>query len=419
MFSLGKLGLKYYGLTEAEYQNILPLIRRENKKVLYHLSLLEICLMLFLVINSYLVPQFAGYRPAYVLFGAGACIVRLGIKYVGLTNKLRYLTHLCVISTYVFSICIGTLCQPEHAATSVCAAIILIPMLIIDRRHVLLLESAFAVIATIILAYIYKSPALFHLDFINCVSYFIVSCYALTKVHGFRIFNLLNTFKKGQEEKERLKQEIEQSRLQLLLGQIKPHFIFNVLNSLSALCLEDPKKANKGILTFSKFLRANVTSMEKEQMHPFSEELENIFAYVKLEQLRYGKKVRFDFDCVIDRFYVPTLSLQPLIENAIRHGIAPKEGSGVVSLKTYADDKNIYIEVADNGVGFDTSEAPTPLSTGIRNVEKRWQYLQNATFKLASQLNEGTCLTIAIPKSHAYNIPPTWTKSQIRPYSKE
>ena len=192
---------------------------------------------------------------------------------------------------------------------------------------------------------------------------------------------------------------LEQERTQLMLSQIKPHFIFNTLTSIAQLCDDSPQLAKETTIAFAKYLRGNIHSLEEPKPIPFSEELAHIECYLQIEQIRFGDYLHIEYDIQATDFHVPCLTVQPLVENAVKHGVGEKEDGGTVLLKTEETDTDYIITVQDDGVGFDVSAPKQEKSIGLRNIEMRLKQLCSASLQIKSEIGVGTTAVITIPKS--------------------
>ena len=215
------------------------------------------------------------------------------------------------------------------------------------------------------------------------------------------MIRLVRTLREGihrNNEFIRLENELTQSRIAVMLSQIKPHFLFNALNSISALCLTDPIMADQAITSLANYLRGNIRSLEQSAPVPFEQELDHIKYYVRLEQLRYGDRLRVVYAVETTAFQVPTLSLQTLVENAIRHGVSPRPEGGLVVVQTERGDNCTYVRIIDDGVGFDPDmSSQNADSIGLANAKKRMEVMMNADFDIHSVPGKGTVISIRIP----------------------
>ena len=187
------------------------------------------------------------------------------------------------------------------------------------------------------------------------------------------------------------------SRIKAMTSQIRSHFIFNVLATISSYCKTDPQMADYAIVHFSRYLRKNIKIIEEEGMINFDEELEQVEDYIALEQLRFPEQITFEKKIGTSSFKLPPLTIQPLVENAIKHGLVGKGRSGKICLSTVRTDKAIVITIEDNGAGFDTDACMKPDSVGIRNVRYRLNVLANGSLHIDSRPGEGTTATIQMP----------------------
>lgn len=181
------------------------------------------------------------------------------------------------------------------------------------------------------------------------------------------------------------------------MSQIRTHFIFNVLNAISGMCKYDPDKADKTVVRFARFLRSNMDIMEEDKPVPFERALEHVEDYVALEEVRFGGRIEFVTDIEVSRFKLPSLILQPLVENAIRHGLLPKPDGGMIVLRTRTDGKNIMISIEDEGVGFDTEQPAKEKSVALKNIRFRLENMVNGRLDVQSCPGQGTKVTITIP----------------------
>ena len=190
-----------------------------------------------------------------------------------------------------------------------------------------------------------------------------------------------------------------EQRLKLMMSQIQPHFLYNSLSSISELCETDPQKAGQLTDDFSEYLRYNLTALNSEKLISFEKQLEQTEIYLKIEKTRFGDRVNAVCEIEARGFEVPTLTVQPLVENAVRHGICKRQGGGTVTIRSYETDSAYVIEIADDGVGFDTESITTEGEThvGIENVRARLAYFGD-TLEIKSEIGVGTTAAITVPK---------------------
>ena len=191
-------------------------------------------------------------------------------------------------------------------------------------------------------------------------------------------------------------QKVLEMKAESLTQQIKPHYIFNCLSSIQGAYQEDAHKGEKMLTMFSKHLRDNIES-STSKLVPFDEEIEGIVNYVELENLRREVKIELLLDLEATEFKLPPLSLEPFVENAIKHGKIDEINEGYVCISSFEEAKEYRILVEDNGVGFDADSINVG-RIGIKNVTERLDILCHGKVKVSSKIGEGTCVEITIPK---------------------
>ena len=199
---------------------------------------------------------------------------------------------------------------------------------------------------------------------------------------------------------KRLERELEESRISVMLSQIQPHFLYNVLGTIRSLCRKDPERAWAALGDFSKYLQGNMSALKSDRLIRFDSELRHIETYLKLEKLRLEEKLSILYDVQARDFMLPPLTVQPLVENAVKHGIFPQPGGGTVVLRCRQEADEIIISVEDNGIGFDP-EAPVRQSeehahVGLINVRSRLEKMVGGQMTIQSAPGKGTTVTVRI-----------------------
>ncbi|MEE1320107.1 MAG: histidine kinase, partial [Acutalibacteraceae bacterium] len=211
--------------------------------------------------------------------------------------------------------------------------------------------------------------------------------------------NIKEAKKAEQLEKEKitLDAELARSRISTLMSQIHPHFIYNTLGSIEQLCELDPPKAAKLVNDFSKYLRGNFCEIDNTRLICVSKELEHTEYYIGIEKVRFPD-IEFitEMDCC--DFSIPALTIQPIVENAVKHGILKRESGGTVKVKVYETDCSYFISVKDNGVGFDVTEIESENHIGLRNIKSRLEAMCGGILHIESIVGVGTKITVEIPK---------------------
>ena len=203
----------------------------------------------------------------------------------------------------------------------------------------------------------------------------------------------------------RIKDEkLVQSRISIMLSQIRPHFLYNALNAIHYLCEKDPQLAQKAIAEFSDYLRGNLDSVSVDRTVLFSKELEHIKNYLFLEKLRYEDELEIAYELGTINFFLPPLTVQPLVENAVRYGIGQAMDGGKLTIKTTERDEGYEIFVIDDGVGGydpDNKKEDGRSHVGIENVRERLALMVGGTLEIESEKGKGTTAKIFIPRIHS------------------
>ena len=189
-----------------------------------------------------------------------------------------------------------------------------------------------------------------------------------------------------------------EQRMQIMMSQIQPHFLYNTLSTIQALCKTDPDKAFDTTEKFGTYLRQNIDSLSKSTLIPIDKEVEHTRIYAEIEATRFPH-IHIDFDVDCTDFSIPALTIQPLVENSIRHGVRiRKDGRVSVTVRNKGTGHEIVIK--DNGKGFDVSSIGKMEGThiGLTNVKERVESQCGGTFTVNSVLNEGTTITMFIPE---------------------
>ena len=188
-----------------------------------------------------------------------------------------------------------------------------------------------------------------------------------------------------------------QSRIQIMMTQIQPHFLYNTLSTIQALCRTDPEEAFNVTEKFGTYLRQNLETLNQTALIPIHKELEHTRVYTEIEAVRFPR-IRIEYDIEDTDFSVPALTVQPLVENAIRHGVRIRK-NGLVTIATRTGDGCHEIIISDNGKGFDLNclEQAEETHIGIRNVRERIETMCGGILTVNSEPGQGTVITIRIP----------------------
>ncbi|MBQ9037874.1 MAG: histidine kinase [Clostridia bacterium] len=198
------------------------------------------------------------------------------------------------------------------------------------------------------------------------------------------------------EQDLRHQREIAHERASVLVLQMRPHFIYNTLMSIHSLCSLDPQMAQQITMDFTNYLRRNFNAVASDSTIPFSTELEHTRAYLAVEQARYDDMLVVDYDTPFTRFRLPPLTLQPIVENAVKHGMDLDSDPLCISIRTRYTDVGTEIIVEDSGIGFDPSGESEP-HIALKNIRQRLKMMCGGTLELTSREAGGTRVTIRVP----------------------
>lgn len=212
------------------------------------------------------------------------------------------------------------------------------------------------------------------------------------------LFFFVNVSKNIQLAEEQ--QKNKEAQIKIMVSQIQPHFIYNSLSAISTLIIIDPKKAQKALDDFTEYLRTNLSSLTETRLVPFEDELKHIKTFIELEKMRFDERLNVIYDIKVTDFNIPCLSIQPIVENAVKHGVLQKVSGGTVSLKTYEDDEFYFVEVEDDGIGFDINEVnfANNKHIGLSNIKYRIEKMGNGQISIYSEVDKGTKVVVKFNK---------------------
>ena len=202
------------------------------------------------------------------------------------------------------------------------------------------------------------------------------------------------------EQYYRTEQELAQMRSAIVLSQVQPHFLYNSLTAIAALCEQAPEEAKNATIAFAEYLRTNMSALNAKGTVPFSTELKHIETYLYLEQLRFGEELFVEMDIETTDFSLPALTIQPLVENAVKWGVCQDEEGGMVRLSTHETPLGVEITVSDDGVGFDPEQPPNDGKQhfGLQLVRDRLKMICGAKLTVESKIGQGTVVRVFIPR---------------------
>ena len=230
--------------------------------------------------------------------------------------------------------------------------------------------------------------------------FFVVAMVVVLKVIPNGI-NALSKAKELETDKIVLNAELTESRISTMMSQIRPHFIYNTLGSIEQLCSIDPSKAGELVHNFAKYLRGNFGELDNPKPILMSQEMEHVRHYISIENVRFPD-MTFSFEMNSDDFHIPALTIQPIVENAIKHGLMKLSKGGTIRVVSYETESHYCVSVEDDGVGFDTDVLLDERKhVGIRNIRGRLKAMVSGTLEIESRVGIGTTVLIKIPKEVA------------------
>lgn len=232
--------------------------------------------------------------------------------------------------------------------------------------------------------------------------------YGLAITMAYQIVSLILDLRKQYKEAIRYQQiqkELYEAKVNVMVSQIQPHFMYNALTSIAMMCELDPKTAKEATITFAKYLRGNMDSLKQTAPVPFEQELEHLKKYLYIEKMRFDDLLNIEYDIQTTDFKLPLLSIQPLVENAVKHGVGMKEDGGTVRISSRETETAYEVVISDDGVGFDVNEQKNDGRShiGMENTKKRLRDMCGGEVRIESVVGEGTTATVILPKEDQPN----------------
>ncbi len=281
-------------------------------------------------------------------------------------------------------------------------ALLLLPLIVIlllnltgaIRRRAQMSHKAFL---SLVIAQVPMTAALLAMLFLDALPLFDISyVLAALAMYSFILSDQIEQNLRNHREIAQQQREIAHERASVMVLQMRPHFIYNTLMSIHSLCSLDPEKAQQITMDFTNYLRKNFTAVASDSTIPFSTELEHTRAYLTVEQAQYDDMLVVEYDTPFIHFRLPPLTLQPIVENAVKHGMDLDSEPLHVTIQTYRTDNASVIVVEDNGPGFDTAEISESHTT-LANIRQRLEWMCGGKMEIASREAGGTMVTVTIP----------------------
>jgi len=195
----------------------------------------------------------------------------------------------------------------------------------------------------------------------------------------------------------RQQREIAHQRASIMVLQMRPHFIYNAMTSIYYLCAKDSKKAQQVTMDFTAYLRKNFTAIASENTVPFSDELEHTRAYLAVEQVQFEDSLLVDYDTPHKEFRLPALTLQPIVENAVKHGMDPESAPLRISIRTRETKAGSEITVEDSGPGFTPAADDSEPHIALENIRQRLEMMCGGKMTIRPRVGGGTVVNVTIP----------------------
>ncbi|MGN0435571.1 MAG: sensor histidine kinase [Wujia sp.] len=378
--------LGIWRLTDTRFT---PFIFPNHSVLLFYLSVMMLMLGMIPMmkwLEEYFTEKSQRIIDFYCVISAINCLIQLACQLAGI-SELRdtlYITHIVIAIGVVIAIGTAIYERVKYPDKS--------PNRIVNKLPYLCVAG---VVADVVAFYVKGNSSGLLFSLLAFILYIVIMGTATLFNYSEQEI-LLAEKDRELAEKER---KLTERRVASMMSQIRSHFIFNVLTTISGYCKIDPKKADNALICFSRYLRKNISIIEEEGLIDFDMELEQLEDYVSLEQLRFQDMIVFEKDIETRSFLIPPLTIQPIVENAIKHGLVGHNRSGVIRLSVVRKAECIEITVSDNGVGFVPEECDESNSVGIRNVRYRLENMVGGRLDIRSSPEEGTNVTIIIPVS--------------------
>ena len=212
-----------------------------------------------------------------------------------------------------------------------------------------------------------------------------------------RGFGLIGTAIRREQLLRLREEELREAKVRVMINQIQPHFIYNTLVSVYVLCEDDPRRAMEVVKNFTAFLQANFTAITAQELIAFPEELEHTRAYLGVEQVLLEDRLQVEYDTPFTAFRLPPMTLQPVVENAVKYGVKGRKEPGRITIRSFSAEDAAVVTVEDDGPGFDPDTLEGSGHVGLQNVRERLRMMCGGTLDIRSAPGLGTIVSIRIP----------------------
>ncbi|MBO6241253.1 MAG: histidine kinase [Butyrivibrio sp.] len=277
----------------------------------------------------------------------------------------------------------------------------------LDRRHTKLFMAIYtAIILCLFFSFFFQILYILHeaKNYRFHPSYLVLPFVAIFTLAS--LFMFLFEIKMGLSNYNLQKKEIAERTFRTKALQMRPHFIYNTLSNIYYLCELDPKKAQQVLDNFTTYLKNNFSSVVKTELIPFEEELQHTKAYLAVIKARYEDMIFVDYDTPYTSFKLPPLTLEPIVENAVKHGLDPEADPLYIMIHTRKEGTTSVLVVENTGIDFPFDDSPENMNfdlesdphIGIFNIKSRLDTLCGGSLKITKRSSGGTVVTIKIPK---------------------
>lgn len=393
---------KNFGYPGQDLTPFEPVLAGDNLVTLTNYG--RLCGILFFTTSvcHYLFGFFQPLTAVPLLLAAGAAFLLRQAARQCLNNpdklvpRARLLTGLFTMLIFLLGVYYDLIRHPDKINVLICL-VMLIQSLLFDARPGHNLAVSLSGLAVVVVWECYVPDPNRLTNIMYCFLAALIGLYLAW--HKTR--NMFGMLMYAQREKAAVEKE---TSTQAAVSQLQPHFISNMLSTIQILCDDAPAKAKDALGLFADYMRVSTDAFDFNGLVAFTRELAHARNYAALEQLRFGDKLQVVYDIESEDFLLPALTLQPLVENAITHGIGNKRGGGTVTITTRAEADSWLIAVQDDGCGTDNIAADglppqqEGVSIGLANVRQRVESIAGGQLHFNSSKNKGTTVTIVLPK---------------------
>lgn len=393
---------KNFGYAGQDLTPFAPVLAADNLATLANYGRLCGCLFLSTAFFHSLFRFFFLHSAFPLLLAAGGMFAlrRAALRCMKDTEHLvllsRRMTGLFITLIYLLGVYYDLIRHPTEVNVLICLVLLIQPLLFDAWPGRNLAAAASGLVGVTVWEFCVPDPHRLT-NIMYCFLAALIGLYlAWHKTRNMFGMLLYAQQKKSAEEKE--------TSTQAAVRQIQPHFISNMLSTMQSLCDVSPAGVKDALGLFADYMRVSTDAIDFNGLVPFQQELAHVRTYAALEQLRFGSKLQVVYQIETEDFLLPALTLQPLVENAITHGIGDKHSGGTVSISTCADSSGWRITVQDDGCGIDFTDndglPPQQESgcIGLANVRQRIESIAGGQLRFTSNPDKGTAVTIVLPK---------------------